>query len=395
MSEKDKQIIEGEFAEEKEPMMTQIVKHESDVLAPAGSIDDLVDRYNLQAEFVNKVLKEGTDYGFIPGTEKKTLLKAGAEKITTLFGLSSEFPKELQHRVEDWTGEDHGGEPFFFYEDTCRLTKDGVLIAEASGSCNSWEKKYRYRTSEIKCPVCGKEGTVIKGKEEYGGGWLCWAKKGGCGAKWDDGDPVIESQDRDTIPNPFIFDQVNTIKKMCQKRAYVAAVLMAGNVSDYFTQDVEDSDEIGPSVSTSPPKKETTNPAEVRVGFPKAKELFDGTEPTVADLFSKDPDYCDWIYNNGKGPVADAMRKYIDTQATVQRQAKDTGMTKGVDMLDAIEDAETILAQTNGNLTPTHYWSMARKMNLDERVAADIASDCDGDWRKSLQSAVDYMRGKK
>lgn len=34
------------------------------------------------------------------------------------------------------------------------------------------------------CPECGKD-TIIKGKEEYGGGWLCYKAKGGCGAKFD------------------------------------------------------------------------------------------------------------------------------------------------------------------------------------------------------------------
>lgn len=38
----------------------------------------------------------------------------------------------------------------------------------------------------MKCPECGKASAVIKGKVEYGGGWLCFGKKGGCGAKWQD-----------------------------------------------------------------------------------------------------------------------------------------------------------------------------------------------------------------
>jgi hypothetical protein len=36
------------------------------------------------------------------------------------------------------------------------------------------------------CPNCGKTEHVIKGKEEFGGGWLCWKNKGGCGEKWQD-----------------------------------------------------------------------------------------------------------------------------------------------------------------------------------------------------------------
>lgn len=34
------------------------------------------------------------------------------------------------------------------------------------------------------CPECKKTDAVIKGKAEYGGGYLCFKKKGGCGAKW-------------------------------------------------------------------------------------------------------------------------------------------------------------------------------------------------------------------
>lgn len=36
------------------------------------------------------------------------------------------------------------------------------------------------------CPECGKTASVIKGKEEYGGGWVCYKKKAGCGAKFYD-----------------------------------------------------------------------------------------------------------------------------------------------------------------------------------------------------------------
>lgn len=36
------------------------------------------------------------------------------------------------------------------------------------------------------CPKCEKSSGVIKGKEEFGGGWVCFNKKGGCGHKWHD-----------------------------------------------------------------------------------------------------------------------------------------------------------------------------------------------------------------
>ncbi|MCA1557373.1 MAG: hypothetical protein LC731_02405, partial [Acidobacteria bacterium] len=59
-------------------------------------------------------------------------------------------------------------------------------------------------------------------------------------AKYSTGDAAIESQTVGRIFNPDIADQVNTIQKMSQKRALVAATLLAVNASEFFTQDVED-----------------------------------------------------------------------------------------------------------------------------------------------------------
>jgi hypothetical protein len=204
---------------------------------PAMSIESAVERYNAVTEFVSRVLRNDVDYGVIPGTDKRTLLKPGAEKLTTFFGLSTRF--QLLERIEDWTGEHHGGEPFFYYLYRCRLFRGDVLIAEGDASCNSRETKYRWREAQRLCPACG-QSAIIKGREEFGGGWLCFKKKGGCGAKFPDGDQSIESQQTGRVFNPDIADQVNTIQKMSQKRSLVGAVLLAVNASEFFTQDVED-----------------------------------------------------------------------------------------------------------------------------------------------------------
>ena len=204
---------------------------------PAMSIESAVERYNAVTEFVSRVLRKDVDYGVIPGTEKRTLLKPGAEKLTTFFGLSTRF--ELLERIEDWTGEEHGGEPFFYYLYRCRLFRGDVAIAEGDASCNSREAKYRWREAQRACPACGV-AAIIKGREEYGGGWVCFKKRGGCGAKFPDGDQTIEAQQVGRVFNPDIADQVNTIQKMSQKRALVGAVLLAVNASEFFTQDVED-----------------------------------------------------------------------------------------------------------------------------------------------------------
>lgn len=203
-------------------------------MMPIMEVSQAVERYDQFKEFVGRILKSDTDYGIIPGTKKKTLFKPGAEKLSTFFGLSKRF--EIVERVEDWTGKDHDGEPFFYYLYRCSLFRGDLLIAESDGSCNSWEVKYRWRKQERVCPKCQAEN-IRKSKT---GGWYCWAKTGGCGETYKDGDPAIEGQEVGRKPNPDIADQVNTFQKMAQKRALVAAVLIAVNASDYFTQDIED-----------------------------------------------------------------------------------------------------------------------------------------------------------
>lgn len=217
-------------------------------LMPALTLQQAAERYNAVVAYVSSnLMKKDVDYGIIPGTPKPTLLKPGAEKLCTFFGLAARF--QIITSVEDWTGDRHDGEPFFYYLYRCQLWRGDLVIAEADGSCNSWEKKYRWRSADRLCPQCGKP-TIIKGREEYGGGWLCFGKKGGCGAKFRDGDETIEGQTVGLIRNPDVFDQVNTIQKMAEKRALVAAALLAVNASEFFTQDMEDMTVHVPAAAT-------------------------------------------------------------------------------------------------------------------------------------------------
>tara|TARA_Y100000310_G_scaffold281082_1_gene301287 strand:+ start:1519 stop:2415 length:897 start_codon:yes stop_codon:yes gene_type:complete len=196
---------------------------------------------------VHSNMVEGQDYGVIPGTNKPTLLKPGAEKIAKLLGLADQY--EIVDRQEDWN------KPFFRYLIKCSLNSvaHGTTISEGLGECNSMEGKYRWRESKRKCPQCGAEA-IIKGKEQYGGGWICFKKTGGCGAKWEDGAEEIESQSAGRVENDDIYSQVNTILKMAKKRALVDAALSAGRLSQVFTQDMED-------LPTEPEKSTSTTKA--------------------------------------------------------------------------------------------------------------------------------------
>lgn len=205
------------------------------VLSPVMNIEVAKKRLAEFQEFVAGYLVKGEDYGTIPGTPKPTLLKPGADKLCELYGLASDY--EILTQVEKFESDP----PLFDYTVKCILTsrRDGRLVATGLGSCNSYEGKYKWRDSQRTCPNC-KKTAIIKGREEYGGGWLCFAKKGGCGSKFGDGDPLIEDQVVGRVPNDDIATIKNTILKMANKRAKIDATLGATRSSGIFTQDMED-----------------------------------------------------------------------------------------------------------------------------------------------------------
>lgn len=200
----------------------------------ATAIDDVKRLMNIVFSLRQDVMKKDVDYGVIPGTgDKPVLLLPGMEKLMRALRLRPEYV--LLSSKEDFE------KPLFYYRYECRMIEvdTGKVVSAAIGSANSYEGKWRYRNAARVCPTCGKE-TIIKGKAEYGGGWLCFAKKGGCGAKFREGDPQIEGQNVGRIVNEDIFDQINTIDKIAQKRALGSAIKGAANVSELFTVDLED-----------------------------------------------------------------------------------------------------------------------------------------------------------
>lgn len=202
---------------------------------PVMDIEQAIARREMIVQATGKLMTKGVDFGKIPGCDRDVLLQPGADKLCNLFGIVIEY--EVVRREEDWTGEFHGGEPFFFYEIRGKAFRGEFLMGEGVGSCNSWESKYRWRKAERICPNCGKENIR---KSRDGGGWYCWAKLGGCGAQFPQGDPSIENQQVGRKPNPDAPELVNTILKMAYKRAKVSAAINSTSASEFFTQDAED-----------------------------------------------------------------------------------------------------------------------------------------------------------
>lgn len=209
----------------------------------------------------------GVDYAVIPGTEKPSLLQPGAEKIMRALSVRAEYV-ELPEIIVNFE------KPLFHYAYECRLVHipTGLVVSTAKGSCNSYETKYRYRNAARVCPSCGKEA-IIKGKAEYGGGWLCYPKKGGCNAKFGDHDPAITDQVVGMVENEQIYDQVNTIQKIAQKRSNTSSVKALAAVSEFFTVDLEDS--ATPRQSHQDSQDESTMLSnDVDLGNEKARTLF-------------------------------------------------------------------------------------------------------------------------
>lgn len=176
------------------------------LLSPVASPAQMIDAQNAVRAFVADVLREGQDYGKIPGTNKPTLLKPGAEKLASGFGLtvsSSVVDSEVDHerevrwvkRQKQWEGAPGHrrqvgekvteGVSLGLYRYVVRvdlIDQHGVVRGSGLGACSTLESKYADRPRECE----------------------------------------------------------NTVLKMAFKRAQIAATLTTLGMSEAFTQDVED-----------------------------------------------------------------------------------------------------------------------------------------------------------
>jgi ssDNA-binding Zn-finger/Zn-ribbon topoisomerase 1 len=267
----------------------QVATMESFAMSP----DAIIARKRTLALVMEKVMKDGTHFGKIPGCgDKPTLLKPGAEAISSTFQLC---PKYDINKVELGNGHRE-------YELVCSLyTPDGSFVGQGVGSCSTMEGKYRFRKAGHKCPECGKEETIIKGKQQYGGGWVCYNKKGGCGAKFPDGDERIENQNIGKVEHDNPADYYNTVLKMGKKRAFVDAVLTATGASDIFTQDIEDMPETIPGARQNQNRQQ-----------PQGGQGYANNQSTAMSQMDDIPDYAPT--NSGEPqhvPLTDQQKRKI------------------------------------------------------------------------------------
>lgn len=284
----------------------------------AANITTVMESLKTIRTFVAEELKDGMDYGIIPGTgrkgeEKKTLLLPGAQKVTMLFNC---FPR---HRVERHEMENGHVEFFVTTEIISRAT--GEVVGAGIGSCSTMEGKYRYRNAARRCPACGQPSIIKTNKGRNPGGYWCVPDKGGCGANYNPGDPAVEQQQTGKVENDNIHDTRNTVLKMAKKRAWVDGALGLGCLAELFTQDIEDTHDITPLKDEPPALSPAELSAELRRHYdqcikdasvgPQLRDAMQGIQ-TDAVRFTKDD--------------LDALRAACDAKKKLfeERRAKST-----------------------------------------------------------------------
>ena len=253
-----------------------IVEAKTTALAatPTGrmAVADIIGHVALVQEVMRAVMKgpskehpQGVHYGIIPGTDKPTLLKAGAEVLCMAFRIADSYA------VEDLSDANT-----VRYRVTCTGTHQitGHILGTGMGEASSGEEKYKWR----KAYKDEFEATPQNLRRE---------KKG-----WD-------KQKRESYSIMQVrtepADLANTILKMANKRAKMAMVLNVTAASDCFSQDLEDMDEAlrdhltrhaegAPAQPDQPPVPAVWPDDKFNEQFPRWKKAVEAGLKTAADI---------------------------------------------------------------------------------------------------------------
>lgn len=209
---------------------TALAIRQTEALTPA----DIIGQVALIQQVMAGVMHDGEHFGRIPGCgEKPSLLKPGAEKLAMTFRLAPEY----DIKVEDLGG-DHRD---YLVVCSLRSLTSREFVGQGVGSCSTKEAKYRFRTGAVEFtgePVPSEYWDTRKddpaGALELIGGRGHSTKKNPDTGMWE----IVVAGEKVEHDNPA--DTYNTVLKMAQKRAFIAAILSATAASDIFTQDLED-----------------------------------------------------------------------------------------------------------------------------------------------------------
>lgn len=199
--------------------MNQVVKLETQPGALVAqnqgrmAVSDIIQHVAVVQEVMRAVMKPDVHYGKIPGTDKPTLYKAGAEVLCMVFRIADTY------EVTDMSTPD-----IVRYRVNCIGVHQGTgtVMGSGLGEASSGEEKYKWRKAICKEEFDETPANMRRVKHARG--------KGGTTYKQDQ----IRTEPADLA---------NTILKMANKRAKMAMVLNVTAASDCFAQDLEDMDD--------------------------------------------------------------------------------------------------------------------------------------------------------
>lgn len=318
-----------------------------------------VQELTAQALKINHILEavmtEGIHYGQIPGTIKKTLYQAGAEKICMTFRLAPRY------EVEDLS-EPHNN--FYRYRAKCQLVtiRDGLFVGSAMGEASTAEEKYQWEKAVNERHFDTMDPTKRR---------IHFKKDG----------TEVQQVQRNCA------DLANTVLKIACKRAYVSAVKGATAASDILDVDLDEEAvaDLKNGEQPEPKKQKAAVKQGPRLDFgrSKGKTINDPTVP-VDDLEwmakyltdgLKKPERAKW---NEKDR---AMIALLDAEVEKRRNASPEPNTAGQ---EAIPD-EVWASLCN-------EWAWKRKLEyaaLKAELGIEHASKMDPSYRAAFKQRME------
>ena len=209
------------------------------------------------------VMRKGTHYDLVPGTQRQVLLQAGAEKLQLAFRLSSEA------KVEDLSS---AGTYRYRVICTVRSQLTGGYLGNAVGECSTDEDKYSWRKA-----VCQQEWDETPVDRRR--------------VKWQHTKNGVE-QVQQVRTNAA--DLANTVLAMAEKRAHVRAIRGVLAVSDMFDAPGDDGRKRTAPAPGAAAAAGSAGALVVTFGKHKGK--------TLAEIHAEDPSYVEWLAANGQQP---------------------------------------------------------------------------------------------
>ena len=219
---------------------------------------EVMGQRHLLEEIYRSVMIPGIDYGLIPGTKERALLKPGAEVLRLGFNFEVEMSmsKEVDLSV-GWVNIDA----------RCSLKdSEGRVVGQADANANSYESKFHYRwLSEKQMPsYIDKDSLITRQMSGAYGSYTQYR---------------VETED--------VGGLIHTLTRYAEKRAFVAAIHQATGASRIFRE--ADEDEVEKASKPMPAKGRPKQTSAKSVdSSPEAEGAKESTAPTPESAHSDD-----------------------------------------------------------------------------------------------------------